>query len=160
MGLGGMSCPEPNLVKTLTAKHARLQGLALRDGPEKHMLDLYHVECVIRMFAPDWTPAKPIAPRSAFTFGKRGAMANGALAVLRAAQEPLTARQIAVALLAKAGRDEPDLIWPIMRRLLPYLGKRIGKGIVRSEGRPWRWALEGKIVVDSPFGSDYGRILQ
>jgi hypothetical protein len=136
-----MGCPKPNLVKTLTVKHARLQGLALRDGPCKHALDLYHVECVIRMFAPDWTPAKPIAPRAAFTFGKRGSMVNGALAVLREAAQPLTARQIAVAMLAKAGRDEPDMIWPIMRRILPYLAKRIGKGVARHEGRPLRWSL-------------------
>jgi hypothetical protein len=94
-----MACPEPNLVKTLTVKHARLQGLALRDGPESHALDLYHVECVIRMFAPDWTPAKPVAPRAAFTFGKRGAMANGALAVLREAARPPYSPRLAETIL-------------------------------------------------------------
>lgn len=136
-----MACTEPNLVKTLTSKHARLQGLAAREGPDrsKHILDLYHVECVIRLFAPDWMPAKPVAPRGPKKLGRYGAMTRGAVAVLREADRPLSAREIAVQVLAAEGKADPALIWAVMGCLTTTLAKR--DSIVKHEGFPLRWSL-------------------
>ena len=136
-----MPCAKPNLVKTLTSKHARLQGLALRNEADRpiHLLNLYHVECVIRMFAPDWTPARPIAPRGPKKLGRYGAMTRGAIAVLREADRPLSARELAVQVLAKEGKDDPALIWAVMGCLVTTLAKR--DSIIRHEGFPLRWSI-------------------
>jgi hypothetical protein len=144
-----MPCTEPNLVKTLTAKHARLQGLALRDGPDKHMLDIYHVESVIRMFSPDWTPAKPITPRGPKKLGRYGTVTRAGIAVLREADRPLSAREIAVRVLEREGRDDQALIWPIMGCLVTTLAKR--KTVVRHEGRPLRWSLMQPAANSQPI---------
>lgn len=145
-----MACTEPNLVKTLTATHARLQGMALRNEADRpvHLLNLYHVECVIRMFAPDWTPAKPIAPRGPNRMGRYGGMTRGAMAVLREADRPLSAREIAVQVLAREGRDDAALIWPIMGCLVTTLAKR--KTVVRHEGFPLRWSLKPPAANSQP----------
>lgn len=136
-----MACTKPNLVKTLTSKHARLQGLALRNDADRpaHLLNLFHVECVIRMFAPDWTSAKPIAPRGPKKLGRYGAMTRGAITVLREADRPLSAREIAVQVLAKEGKADPALIWAVMGCLTTTLAKR--DSIVRHNGFPLRWSI-------------------
>jgi hypothetical protein len=134
------------VVEALSAKHARLQGCIARDCPDKatYMADLQHVEHVIRMYAPKWEPPDPINPRGPAILGSYGAMTRGALDVLRTADRPLTTMEIACAVADRSAVVDNRHIKAIGYSIHMGLRRRVGKGVVRVEGRPVRWTVESK----------------
>lgn len=78
----------------------------LRYDPFANQLrdDLVHLEAVIRMFDPAWDgKVKPIRPKAAIRWGKRGLATRTAMDVLRQSAEPLTVREITERVLERLG---------------------------------------------------------
>lgn len=129
-------------------KYERTKGLLRHHEAQCADLSaaLVHLEATIRMFRADWTDdeAHPTAPYKPSRWLKRGQGIQTALAVLREATAPMTAREIALAVAERLGRPEPPEreIRAMASAFNQNLAKRIGKGVVRSEGKPWRWSLE------------------
>ena len=136
------------VIEALSAKHARLQGCVARDSPDKatYMADLQHVECVIRMYAPDWRPPEPINPRGPAILGSYGAVMRRTLDALRTADQPLSSREIAVMIA------EPTHIQAVAGSINLGLVRRVGKGVVRHGGKPLRWSLMRPVASNRPTG--------
>ncbi len=134
------------VIEALSAKHARLQGLAARHCPKRkcHQADLEAVERVIRMYDAAWTPQAPNRPRRPAIMERFGALTTGALEVLREADRPLKTRDIARMVLAKRGVYDATSISGATTSIAVGLKSRIGKGVIRHEGKPFRWSLERK----------------
>jgi hypothetical protein len=142
------------VIEALSAKHARLQGCVARDCPNKttFIADLQHVECVIRMYAPNWQPPEPINPRGPAIMGSYGAMIRGALDVLRTADRSLTTREIARAVTDRSAMTELCHVKAVAGSIHMGLRARVGKGVVRHNGKPIRWslaALDSKLICDN-----------
>jgi hypothetical protein len=109
--------------------------------------DLAHLAAVIRMFAPgeDVAAIKPVRPYSKRRDGNGAVWLREAFRVLRTANAPMSAREIAARVMAARG-IEPDArtAASVECSLLATLGKRVGADVVRVEGRPMRWALKGR----------------
>ena len=107
--------------------------------------DLAHLEATIRMFRAEWTgdESQPVAPYKPSRWLKRGQGIQTALAVLREATAPMTAREIALAVSERLGRSLPpeSELRRISSGFNRNLAGRIGKGVVRHDGKPWRWSL-------------------
>jgi len=135
----------PNLYLTgaLRRKYGQLLGEArdLFADRARIKADLEHVGAVLRMFDPDvdLTTIKPIRPYRE----KRQRWSRDALAVLRKANEPMTARALANRVLT--GRGVP-LTVPNQQRvecsLHAVLERLEGRGVVRASEHPKRWAIE------------------
>lgn len=132
------------VVEALSAKHARLQGAVARACPEQaqRQIDLEAVERVIRMYDAAWTPPAPIRPRRPAIMDRFGALTTGALEVLREADRPLKTREIASMVLAKRDIHDIGSIRGASTSIAVGLKARIGKGVVRHDGKPLRWSLD------------------
>ncbi len=105
--------PDHPAVAFLVHLHADLGGRikANRQEGERLAADMKHVEAVIRMF----DPAHDIRAISARRrnqrnrWFKRGTMFRAVIDVLKAAEGPLTTREIVLRLLASKGEAKPDL---------------------------------------------------
>lgn len=108
--------------------------------------DLVHLEATIQMFRAEWTgdESQPVAPYKPSRWLKRGQGIQTALAVLRDATAPMTAREIALAVSERLGRPAPpeSELRRISSGFNRNLAGRIGKGVVRHDGKPWRWSIE------------------
>lgn len=120
----------------------RLYAEKLGRGGSK--ADLAHIRAVIRMISPDedFRAIKPVRPHTNRK-GKSGAVwLRAAFDVLRKANAPMTAREIAVRVLEARGETvTPETLATVQCSLLVTLRRRIGAGIVRSDTWPRQWSL-------------------
>jgi hypothetical protein len=136
---------EPHVISALQAKHSRVKGqiVALETQATQLRIDLDHIEAVFRMFQQDWRAdnADAVAPRKPSRWDKRGQGIKTALAVLREASEPMTAREIVLAVWDRTGLPVPakQELYRISSTFNTALKRRVGKGVVMVEGRPKRW---------------------
>jgi hypothetical protein len=131
---------------TLGQLHSELAGKLLENQREAKRLrtSMLQVEAVMKMLAPDFDLSR-IAPKRRNVgnpWFKRGTLFRAVIDVLRRATGPMTARQIADALLA-GKRPEPTRKQAIdlQAAVLAGLRKRNG-GAVTGEGAPVRWRLQ------------------
>jgi hypothetical protein len=104
-----------------------------------------HIEHVIRLFDPSYN-VRRIAARRRYkgnAWFRRGTILPRALDVLRKAQAPLTAREIAERMLAdKGARDDasPKALRSLIASVQTSLANQGDKTVVRvGEGMPMRW---------------------
>jgi len=120
----------------------RLYAEKLGRGGSK--ADLAHIRAVIRMISPDedFRAIKAVRPHTNRK-GKSGAVwLRAALEVLRKANAPMTAREIAVRILEARGEPvTPEVLATVQCSLLTTLKRRIGSGVTQSDGYPRRWTL-------------------
>jgi hypothetical protein len=139
-----------NTILSLERKYARLLGRALKAPSKAISRDIAHVEAVIRMFDPNWCGAsiQPVAPRTPCRWRKRGDGLRLALQVLREADGPLSATEIATRALTISGRATPsESDHRIIGTDLSYLLRRhLGAALVEIEGRPRRYQIVQRIL--------------
>lgn len=120
----------------------RLYGELLGRGGSK--ADLAHVRAVIRMLSPneDFRAIRPIRPHTNRKGGSGAVWLRAAFDVLRTANAPMTAREIAVGILERRGMAvTPETLATVQCSLLVTLRRRVGVGIVRHDTWPRRWSL-------------------
>jgi hypothetical protein len=132
---------------TLSQLHAELAGklLANKLAAVKIRTAMMQVEAVLQMLQPGFSVAAIAAKRrnKSNPWFKRGTLLRSAVDVLRRAPAPLTARQIADALVAdKAPQATRKQAIDLQAAILAALRKRNGGSVV-SEGAPARWRLPG-----------------
>lgn len=128
--------------------HAQLAGDVKAHKKEGHVLrmNLWHVGVVIQILEPGFNVKKivPKAKRTASIWFERGECIQGTLDVLRKAETPLSARQIALVLLERKGINNPSekVIEKTGRAVYAGLSFRRGKSVIAGdEMRPVRWSL-------------------
>jgi hypothetical protein len=135
-------------IQTLERLHAELGGKILENKQEHENLaeQMRHVEAVIKMLDPSYSlRAISVKRRRPNPWFKRGTVYRRAVDVLRAATEPLTAREIAerVLIAAKVTNHKKaslaDLAGSVLASLRNHKGKRIER---TNEGAPARWQLK------------------
>jgi hypothetical protein len=132
---------------TLEQLHAELGGKINDNKRERARLvrAMKHVEAVLKMLDPGYNLRRiTVRRRKPNPWFKRGTVFRHALDILRAAERPLTARQITDRMLAAKGVREPapkavrDLAGAVIASLRNHEGgsiKRVG------EGTPTRWSV-------------------
>lgn len=141
--------PDHPAVAYLVRLHADIGGRLLENRKEAKRLaeSMEHVEHVIRLFDPAYDVRRITARRryKGNAWFKRGTILRRALDVLRKAQGPLTAREIAERMLVERGtRDDasPKAVRSLIASVQTSLQNHEGKTVVRSgEGMPGRWGL-------------------
>jgi len=140
--------PKHPAVAALVKLHADIGGRlkANRDHGARLANDMRHVEAVIRMFDPAFD-VRGIALRRRNRenpWFKRGTVYREALNVLRDAEAPMSAREIAQAMLAAKGvknvptRQISNLGQSILSSMRNHKGSAV---VVVGEGAPSRWVL-------------------
>jgi hypothetical protein len=136
-------------VHALTRLHAELGGKIKDNRREAKRLAgmMQHVEAVLKMLRPEFD-LKSIAARRRYKNAgpyKRGEVFRNVLAILRAAPEPVTSREIAILMLKRAGIGEPSTaqIRAMFGAVHPSLRNHEGKTVERiGEGMPARWRVK------------------
>jgi len=129
---------------TLDTLHAELAGKvqANKEEGERLVEAMKHVEAVLKLLDPDYSLRKiSIRRRKPNRFFKRGMVFRAVLDVLREAEKPLSASEIAAKLLAgkTATSDETrDLEGAVRSSLTNHDGRTVES----SDGRPTRWSLK------------------
>jgi hypothetical protein len=107
---------------------------------------MLHIEAVIKMLDPAFNLARiTVKRRKANGWFKRGTLYRKALDVLRTAEQPMTATDIARKMLEahnvkNAGKTEAQIVAQgILRGLLSHNGKGVQNV---AEGKPAKWKLE------------------
>lgn len=140
---------ESHVISALVDKRSELAGLIRHYQEEINRLtgDLQHVDATIKLFKPDFDlrtiPAK--AHRERNQYFKPGELGRLILDILRTAQEPMTSRQIACAVLdAKSLEQNTKNVERFQTRALDTLRKQVASGVVVNEVfddvRVWRVA--------------------
>lgn len=138
----------PIVLHALFDRYNRAKGLLRHHEAQCDDLraDLVHLEATIQMFRAEWTgdESQPVAPYKPSRWLKRGQGIHTALAVLREATAPMTAREIALAVSERLGRPVPpeNELRRISSGFNRNLASRIGKGVVVVDEFPKRWALD------------------
>jgi len=143
--------PSKQALHTLKQLHAELAGKALANKAEAARLraSMIQVEAVMKMLDPAFNARAISAKRRNVgnPWFKRGTLYRSAVDVLRRAQEPMTARQIADVLLAgKTPIPTRKQEAAMQAALLAALRMRNGKTVV-GEGSPARWHLRQEAVL-------------
>ena len=129
-----------HVISALRSRYARTLGLLLRAGPDdagQLAIDLVHLIAVLRLFGASADGIKPIRP---YTPPER--WNRTALAILRTANGPMTARALARRVLEARGK--PPTLGNLQRvecSLHSVLGRLEGRGVVRVGNDPKRWAI-------------------
>jgi len=127
--------------------HAELGGQILQNKQEARRLAqcVKHVEAVLKMLQPGYSVrAIAVRRRKANPWFRRGTIYRRALDVLRAAQGPLTAREVAEAMLAKQGATgvPKKRVIDLAGSVLSSLRKHKDRGVVAvGEGLPAQWMI-------------------
>jgi len=135
-------------IQTLERLHAELGGKILENKQEHENLagQMRHVEAVIKMLDPSYSlRAISVKRRQPNPWFKRGTVYRRAVDVLRTAEQPLTAREIAERVLATANIAKPNkaALADLIGTVLASLRNHKGKGVQRAnEGTPARWRLK------------------
>jgi hypothetical protein len=140
--------PKHPAVTFLVHLHADLGGQikANRQEGERLAADMKHVEAVIRMFDPEYN-VRAISVRrrnQRNRWYKRGTMFRAVLDVLKAAEAPLTVREIVRKLLTGLGEAEPELktIRDLEAGVRSTLVRKSGKTVQNvGQGMPARWTI-------------------
>jgi hypothetical protein len=147
---------ELHVLTALHARYAETMGALRQSEREAERLrgDLAHIEAVIRLYRPEWSGDR-IKPRRTYSPSRWGGKGEGmrtAMAVLREASEPLTARQIVVLVLERLGHAEPSSgeLNLIAGSFNSSLRNRIGRGVRLIDGYPKRWEIERERGMLSP----------
>ena len=130
------------VINALRLKYGRLKGLlAANAGSNQLASDLAHVGAVLLMFDPGADldaipvrrPYKPHRERWSWT----------ALRILRTADRPLRARELARMVMVAQGVDPTDhgRLVSISCGLQGVLGRLAAQGLVYTVGKPRRWAV-------------------
>jgi hypothetical protein len=139
--------PDHPAVAYLVRLHADIGGKLLDNKKEAARLasSMLAVEHVIRLFDPSFN-VRSIAARRRYkgnAWFRRGTILPRALDVLREAKAPLTAREIAEAMLvAKGARDNasPKALRSLIASVQTSLTNQDDKTVMRiGEGMPMRW---------------------
>ena len=134
-------------IQTLERLHAELGGKILDNRQEAERLgeQMMHVEAVIKMLDPAYNLNRiAVKRRTANRWFKRGTLYRKALDVLRTAEQPMTATEIAQAVLAanKVTDADPKGVQVLSQGILASLRNHDGKGVQQTnEGSPARWTL-------------------
>jgi hypothetical protein len=140
----------PHVVTALEGKYARLLGCQrmLRRPSLSITGDLEHIEAVMRLFDPHWDKAgvRPIAPRFPSRWRKKGEGVRAAFAVIKAAQTPLSATEIAHGAYLVAGLTPPcvEELRIVGTDLVYSLRNHWGEALVMVEGRPRLWWVDSE----------------
>jgi hypothetical protein len=140
--------PKHPAVAFLVRLHADIGGRILENKRQGLRLaeDMKHVEAVLKMFDPDFS-VRGISAKRRVTgnpWFKRGTLFRAALDVLRAAQGPLTVREITDAMLTAKGVKEPTRKQRsgIEAGVRCSLENHAGRSVERiGEGLPKRWKI-------------------
>ncbi|HEY8004165.1 MAG TPA: hypothetical protein VIE16_08055 [Phenylobacterium sp.] len=130
------------VIRALREKYGKLKGLlAASPGSNQLASDLAHVGAVLAMFDPDADldavpvirPYKPSRERWSRT----------ALRILRTADRPLRARELARMVMVAQGVDPSDQrrLVSISCGLQAVLGRLADQGLVVTTSKPRRWAV-------------------
>jgi hypothetical protein len=140
--------PDHPAVSYLVRLHADLGGQILDNRREGKRLaeSMKHVEAVIRLFDPAYDTRRIAVRRrnKVNPWFKRGTMFRAVLDVLKAAEGPLTVREMAVRVLIGQGATEPDskVIRDLEGGIRACLSNKEGKSVERlGEGMPAHWRL-------------------
>lgn len=135
-------------VFALKRLHAELGGQIKDNRREAKRLaeSMKHVEAVLKMLQPGFDVTSIAARRRYKTASpyKRGEVFRAVLEVLRAADRPLTSREISEMLLHKAGMTNPPLkqIRDMVGAVHTSLRNHEGKTIERvGDGMPAQWRI-------------------
>jgi hypothetical protein len=133
-------------VYTLSQLHAELAGKFLENSRQGVRLKtaMMQVEAVLLMLQPGFNIKSIAAKRrnKSNPWFKRGTLFRSAVDVMRRAGVPMTAREIAEALIAgKAPQATHKQARDLQAAILAALRKRDGKTVV-GEGVPARWRLK------------------
>jgi hypothetical protein len=132
---------------TLAKLHSELAGKLIDSKSESRRLTvcMMQVEAVMKMLEPGYSVASiAVRRKKPNPWFKRGTVYRAALDVLRATPKPLTAREIAEAMLAAKG------VTGVPRRTVSNLGQSVLSSfknhrdsavVVVGEGLPARWVL-------------------
>ncbi len=137
----------PQVVTTLERKYARLLGLQskLPSACPALAQDIAHVAAVIRMFEPDWdqSSVKPVMYRGPARWAKKGQGSRAAMEVVRHADRPLSATEIARAAYLHCGLEPPhnNELRLVGADLAYSLRRHFGGALVASGKRPVRYRL-------------------
>ena len=132
-------------VYTLGLLYAELAGKLLESKREaiRLRIAMMQVEAAVKMLQPGFNIASIAAKRrnKSNPWFKRGTLFRSAVDVLRRAETPMTAREIAATLIAgKAPQATRKQAIDLQAAILAALRKRNG-GTVIGEGAPVRWTL-------------------
>lgn len=128
----------------LRRKYAELKGRVRYTADcwdEGTLESVRQVGCVLRLFSPG-EDLSAIKPKRPYKGARARHWTRSAMDVLRRANGPLTARQIANRIAKDQGITEARVIASIECSLHSTLERREGLGITRAEGSPKRWAVE------------------
>ena len=133
-------------ILTLSQLHAELAGKFAenRNAGVKIKTAMMQVEAVLQMLQPSFNVRSIAAKRrnKSNPWFKRGTLFRSAVDVMRRAGTPMTAREIADALIAgKAPQATRKQAKDLQAAILVALRKRNG-GTVVGEGAPARWRLK------------------
>jgi hypothetical protein len=141
---------QPNVLHALIRKRAEIAGLIedARDDLRRLHVDLDHVECTIQLFQPaaDVTAIKPKRQQLPPLAAGKGEMTRLVLRQLRDAEAPMTANEIADAVLEARGLnpDDEEARSLTLKRTRACLQMHRRQGITRSvrgDGHLQGWEL-------------------
>jgi len=134
-------------IATLERLHMELGGKLLdnRQMAQELAEQMPHIEACIKMLDPTYNLARiTVKRRKANGWFKRGTLYRRALDVLRTAEQPLTATDIAWKMLEAADRKDASKTdaQVVAQGILRSLIGRNGKGVQNvAEGKPAKWKL-------------------
>jgi hypothetical protein len=134
-------------IQTLERLHAELGGKILDNRQEAERLgeQMMHVEAVSKMLDSGYNLNRiAVKRRQANRWFKRGTLYTKALDVLRTAEQPMTATNIAWAVMAAADvkTDDKKAVQILGQGIQASLRNHAGKGVQQvNEGIPARWEL-------------------
>ena len=138
---------DTHVMTALNRKYAELLGL-LRQSEARSIelaANLAHVEATIRLFVADWDSASiaPRRPKAPSRWQGKGRAIQAALAVMRVAGEPLTAREITLRAMDAKGIEasDADAIKASVSNVSSALKRHTGNGVVAHDGYPRRWSI-------------------
>ncbi|MGY8638153.1 hypothetical protein RAD15_37350 [Bradyrhizobium sp. 14AA] len=132
---------------TLERLHAELGGQLLENRQRYDELShqMRHVEAVIKMLDPSYNLAGiTVKRRQPNKWFKRGTLYRKAVDVLRTAPEPMTAQELAAAILAAHGVQDASKedVQSVALGIQHSLANHDGKGVERvGDARPYKWRL-------------------
>jgi hypothetical protein len=133
----------------LVRLHADIGGRILENRKQAKRLaeDMKHVEAVLRMFDPGYNINAIVGRRriNGNPWFKRGTLFRDALGALRTAKEPLSAREMVLAMLAAKGVTNPpaDRVRSLTGGVCNSLKNNEGRTVERvGEASPIRWRIK------------------
>jgi hypothetical protein len=140
--------PTVRAISALEQLHAELAGqLKQNEGERARLTDsMRHVEAVLRLLQPGYNVAAvAVRRRKPNPWIKRGTLLRRALDVLRTAEGPLTARELAERVLKAEGVTDPDQaeFYKLVKSMSAALISNRGRSfLVHDQRTPWRWSLK------------------